>query len=258
MSFEKIARYKPGQNITVRPDGVLVGDQLKAGRFVEVTGRGVDNCYLASHAAAGNIHPFGVTQRESADPSKEDPRSVDLLVECVRSGSVPFIEAGEAIASPVDVAIGADGKAVVADAAVAASLVTGTVGENNAIKWTAKHAGADGNGLSVEILNTGKGKTLSVDVDGGSIVVTAATNEVGAGEITSTAAQVIAAIIEHDTASQLVAVANSGSSSGAGVVKAVAKTSLAGGSDSTGGDLAVGKALTSAEEAGDFIEVDLY
>lgn len=257
MSFEKIGRYKPGQNVTVRPDGELFADQLKAARFVAITGYGKDRSYLASHAAAGDEHPFGVTQRESADPATEDPTSVDLLVECM-TGGIPFVEAGEAIVAPCDIAVGADGKAVNADSAVAASLKTGVVGENNAITWTAREAGVIGNALSIEILNTGKGKALAVDVDGDKIVVTAATNEVGAGEITSTAAQVIAAILEHDVASQLVTSANTGASSGAGVVKAVATTNLAGGAESTGGAAAVGKALTSAEEAGDFIEVDLY
>jgi hypothetical protein len=256
--MEKIARYKPGENVTVRPNGEEASDQLKAGRFVKVTGLGSDNAYEAEHATAGDAHPFGVTQRDSSDPSKEDPRSVDLLVECVRGNSIPRVEAGEAITATAEVAIGAEGKAVNADSAVAATLVTGAVGENNAIKWTAKQAGAAGDNLSVEILNTGKEKSLSVDVDGSKIIVTAATNGTGAGEITSTAAQIIAAVEKHDTASQLVAVANSGASSGAGVVKAVATTKLAGGADSTGGALSVGKALTSAEKAGDFIEVDFF
>lgn len=258
MSFEKIARYKPGDNITVRPDGKLLADQLKAGRFVAVTDIGEDRCYLADHASAGDPHPFGVTQRESANPAVEDEHSVDLLVECVRTGAVARVEAGEEIKAPVDIAVGADGKAVAGDAAVAASLVTGKVADNNAILWTAKEAGKGGNSLSVEILNTGKGKALSVDVDGNKIVVTAATNEVGAGEITSTATLVMAAIEEHDTASQLVSVANSSTSSGAGAVAAVATTKLSGGAEATGGTAAVGKALTSAEEAGEYIEVDLY
>lgn len=257
MSFEKIGRYKPGQNVTVKPDGELAGDQLKAGRFVAVTAYGTDRSYLADHASAGDPHPFGVTQRESAKPNVEDPESVDLTVE-VQKGGIPFVEAGEEITAPVDIAVGADGKAVEADTAVAASLVTGKVADNNAILWTAREGGDAGEALSVEILNTGKGKSLSVDVDGDKIVVIAATNEVGEGAITSTATDVIAAVKEHDTASQLVTVANSGASSGAGVVAAVATTSLAGGAEATGGAAAVGKALTSAEEAGEYIEVDLY
>jgi hypothetical protein len=257
--MEKIGRYKPGQNVTVRPNGELAGDQLRAGRFVAVTGYGDDRCYLADHAEAGDPHPFGVTQRDSAKPNVEDAASVDLLVE-VQRGGVPFVEAGEAIDAdpPVDIAVGTDGKAVVAGGSVGASLVTDKVADNNAILWTARDGGPDGNDLTVAILNTGKEKALSVDVDGDDIIVTAATNNAGAGEITSTAAQVEAAILEHDVASQLVTAVNSGASSGAGVVAAVAETPLAGGSDTEGPTAVVGKALTSAEEAGDFIEVDLY
>lgn len=258
MSFEKIGRYKPGQNVTVKPNGELAGDQLKAGRFVAVTGYDKNTrTYLADHASAGDAHPFGVTQRESAKPNVEDPRSVDLLVE-VMKGGIPFVEAGEEITAPVDIAVGAEGKAVVAGGDVAATLKTGTVSSNNAITFTANDAGPDGNDIAVELLNTGKEKALAVDVDGDTITVTLATNNTGAGEITSTAAQVIAAIAEHDTASQLVAAANTGASSGAGVVVAVAKTNLSGGSSAEGPTAVVGKALTSAGEAGDYIEVDLY
>lgn len=261
MSFEKIGRYKPGQNVTVAPDGELAGDQLKAGRFVAITGYDTNTrSYLASHADAGDAHPFGVTQRESAKPNVEDPRSVDLLVE-VMKGGIPFVEAGEEIDTsegPVDIAVGAEGKAVVAGGDVAAKLETGKVADNNAITWTAVEGGTAGNKLSVEILNTGKGKSLSVDVDGNKITVIAATNEVGEGAITSTANDVIAAVEEHDTASQLVSVAKTGASSGAGVVAAVAKTSLAGGSAAEGEAAVVGKALTSAEEAGEYVEIDPY
>lgn len=255
MSLEKLARFKPGENITVRPAGATA---LLAGRFVQVTAIGTDRCYKAEHASAGDAHPFGVTQRSSADPTKEDEASADLLVETVRSNAVARVEAGEAIVSPTDVAVGANGKAVNAHAAVAAALTTGTVGENNGIVWTAKTPGVAGNGISIELLNTGKEKTLSVDVDGPKIVVTLATNGTGAGEITSTAALVMAAIEEHDTASQMVAVASKGASNGTGKVLAVPTTNLTGGSEATGGGVAVGKALTPAAEAGKFIEVSLY
>lgn len=253
MSLEAIARYKPGENVTVRAKTAIT-----AGRFVQVVDYGDDRSYEGEHAAANDPHPFGVSQRSSSDPATEDPRSVDLLVECVRSNAVARVEAGAAVVAPTDVGVGAGGKAITAIASVAAALTTGTVGENNGIVWTAKAAGTGGNALSIELLNTGKEKALAVDVDGTKIVVTLATNGTGAGEITSTAAQVMAAIEEHDTASQLVAVANKGASSGAGVVKAVATTNLSGGTDATGGAVAVGKALTSAEEAGELIEVSLY
>ena len=254
--MEKIGRYKPGQNVTVKPDGELAGDQLKAARFVAITGYGTDRSYLASHAEPGDPHPFGVTQRDSAKPNVEDPQSVDLTVE-VMKGGIPFVEAGEVITAPVDIAVGTDGKAVVAGGDTAATVDTGVVGSNNAITWTAKDAGDEGNDLSVTLVDpAGNNVALSVDVDGDEIVVTLATD--GASAPTSTATQVMAAIAEHDLASQLVSTANKGASTGAGVVAAVAKTSLAGGSDAEGPTAVVGKALTDAAEAGDFIEVDLF
>lgn len=256
MSFEKIGRYKPGQNVTVAPNGSAAGDQLKAARFVTVTGYDEDTrTYLADHSAAGETHPFGVTQRESAKPNVEDARSVDLLVE-VMKGGIPFVEAGEEIVAPTLIAVGEDGKAVALDAAVAASLDAGVVGENNAITYTAKAAGIAGNAITVTLVDPpGNNVALSVDVDGTDIEVTLATD--GSSVITSTAAQVIAALKEHDLASQLITAANKGASSGAGVAKALAKTSLAGGTAGTTG-AAVGRALTSAEAAGDYVEVDAF
>jgi phage terminase large subunit-like protein len=114
---EKIARFKPGDNVSVKPNGPLAGDQLKCGRFVTVAKKDEKGNYLADHSAAGEAHPFGVTQRDSAKPNVEDTNSVDLLVECVRTGSIPFVEAGEVIdADPtVEVAVGEDGKAVKAE-----------------------------------------------------------------------------------------------------------------------------------------------
>jgi hypothetical protein len=258
MSLEKIARFKPGENVTVA--ATVAGGIIAAGRFVSVTGINARRGYDGAHASAGEEHPFGVSQRSSSDPATEDVNSVDLLVECVRSNAIAIVEAGEEIDAtpPVEVAIGAGGKAFVADVAVAASLKTGVVGENNAITWTSRSPGAADDQITITLQNTGKEKALAVDVNGNDIVVTLATNGVGAGEVTSTAAQVEAAILAHDTASQMVTTANTGASSGAGVVKAVGKTNLAGGEDATNDARSVGKALTSAAAAGDFIEVDLY
>lgn len=110
------------------------------------------------------------------------------------------------------------------DAPTPASLVTGVVASNNAIRWTARDPDrtprvqlADPGGASV---------ALSVDTDGLDVIVTLATN--GSSVITSTAAQVIAAVNEHDAASGLLVAANEGASSGAGVVPAAAITALTG------------------------------
>lgn len=250
---EQIARYKPGDNVTVKAKALLA-----AGRFVKIVGiESGSRVYEAEHATAGYTHPFGVTQRDSADPATEPPKSTGLLVETVRRGAVARVEAAEEIPVTSEVAVGASGKVVVSDAAVAAFLDKGVQGDNNAVHYEASVGGDEGNEIEVELLNTGKEKALSVDVDGNVISVTLKTNNTGAGEVTSTAAEVIAAINEHDAASQLIVASNKGSSTGAGVIVAFAKAALSGGADATGGSAAVGRACSTAK-SGEFAEIELY
>lgn len=120
-----------------------------------------------------------------------------------------------------------------AGGAVAASLVTGVVANNNALKFTAKAAGAVGNDISLTLTDPpGNNVALAVDVVGRDIQVTLATD--GASAITTTAAQLKAAI-EASPAADLVTVANEGASTGAAAVVAVNKTDLAGGTDASVG-----------------------
>lgn len=251
---EQIARL-PANARTVKAEKA----KLLAGRFTTFDGISAQDDYLAVHAAAGAVRTFGVVQRDTSDPKgspEPNPHDNELRTKVVGSGSIARVQAGAEVESGQDCAIGAGGKAIPATGAVAATLVTGKVSDNNAILYTANNAGTGGNKISVELLNTGKEKALSVNVDGNKIIVTLATNGTGAGEITSTAALVIAAINAHDTASQLVTAANSSTSSGAGVVAAVATTKLEGGATSTDNP-AVGKILTDGE-TDDFVEVEIF
>lgn len=250
--MERLAR-SPVNQISAKAER----EQILCARFVTFDGKSAQGDFKVRLAPAGSSRIFGIPQYDTADPKADpapDPHDLSLRTDVYRGGSIGWVVAGEEIDAEDELAVGAGGKAIKADAAIAAHLDTGLVGENNGISWTANEAGPGGNSLSVEILNTGKEKALSVDVDGDKIVVTAATNNAGAGEITSTAAQVMAAILEHDVASQLVTTANKGASTGAGVVKAVATTNLAGGTDSA---VAVAKAFT-AGDAEDFIEIEVY
>lgn len=121
-------------------------------------------------------------------------------------------------------------------AAVKAYRVTGSVAANNAIRWTAKSAGAAGNSTTVRLVDpAGNSQSLGVSVTGAAITVNLATN--GGGTITSTATAVRAAIAGDTDANALVDVANEGASSGAGVVAAVAVGNLTYG----GAALAAGK-----------------
>jgi len=162
-------------------------------------------------------------------------------------------------------------------AAVAASLITGLIADNNAIRWLAKVAGEDGNDISVALVNPGTASAaLGITVSGTNITVSLATNAAvkatgntgvegdnngltytskeygennimviledphaisqalsvtvrgtsilvklatsGAGAITSTAAQVKAAIEANADANALVTVTHTGASTGAAAV----------------------------------------
>jgi hypothetical protein len=93
-----------------------------------------------------------------------------------------------------------------------ASGVTGTVGANNAIRWTAK---IPGNGIEVNIVNAGVSQQLGVSVSSNKVYIGLATN--GSGVATSTATEVIAAVAANTAANAFIGGANEGASTGAGV-----------------------------------------
>lgn len=102
---------------------------------------------------------------------------------------------------------------------VKATLQTGIVGSNNALTWTSKLYGALGNDITVHFKDPrANNAALSVSVAGKAITVLLATGNTGL--ITSTATAVKTAIAAHQAANALVAVANTGASTGAGVVAA--------------------------------------
>lgn len=109
---------------------------------------------------------------------------------------------------------------------VAAHLATGVVNDNNSILWTAATEGVGGNSIRITLSNPGGNGTLSVAVATLDITVTLART---GGSITSTAAQVIAAIQASNDADALVSVENNSTSTGAGIVAAVSQTNLANG-----------------------------
>lgn len=113
-----------------------------------------------------------------------------------------------------------------------ASLSTAMTGTNNDVTLTAQTAGADGNSITLALVDpSGNDQELSVAVAGTDIVVSLATN--GSGTITTTAAQLIAAIEGDADAAALVAIDNKGADDGTGVVTALTETALAGGLDWT-------------------------
>lgn len=114
---------------------------------------------------------------------------------------------------------------------VKASLALGVVSSNNALTFTSKLYGALGNDISVHLKDPGaNGASLSISVTGRAIVASLATDSSGA--ITTTAAQLKTAIEANLAAAALVTIANTGASTGAGVIAASWRpVSLAGGAD---------------------------
>ncbi len=123
-----------------------------------------------------------------------------------------------------------NGKYAKYTAAVAASLITGVEGSNNAILWTAKNGGTGGNSIKIQLKNPGAAsQPLKVTIESDTVVVSLATDAGSA--ITSTAAQVISTVNSALYVKDIITAANSGASSGTGVVAAVAATALAGAAD---------------------------
>jgi len=115
--------------------------------------------------------------------------------------------------------IGVIGTAPDAQGQTTAALTIGDAFHNTALTFTAAVAGSIGNQVSVRLrAPDAAASTLSVSVRDRAITVSLATNS--GGSVTSTAAQVLAAVNGHADAAQLVNVAHAGGSSGAGVMQA--------------------------------------
>ena len=255
MNNECIPFYEPGGRLTGHASAAVTGK-----RFLRVSGnRQNDIQQITDSVGGGNIQVAHATQygRVIGVSSYDAAINTKVGVLCDPGLVVPVTAEG-AISAFEEVMVGATGKATAFDsasAAVAATLATGVVGNNNALTWTAQDAGEAGNGISVCLRDpAGNNQSLSVTVSGNDIVVNLATGAGGA--ITSTAADVDAAIAASAAANSLVAVANTGASTGAGVVVAVAATNLSGGLDE-GWGVRVGVCLTAVAD-GEDAQIKLY
>lgn len=242
---ECIPFYDDGDDIT----GVVT-TAVTGKRCVKVSGDlGTAGCVAIAPADAGG-RIFGVAGLDGA---------VGDFVRVLRgTKSVVPIRASAAIAAFEEVMVGANGTvvpAVSATEAESAELVTGVVGDDNAIHWTSRIPGSNGNDISVAIVVAGNNTALSVAVAAGVITVNSATD--GAGAATSTADQVKTAVEADPEADALVTVADEGASDGSGVVAAVAATPLAGGTDEDDLPNKIGYAITAAADATD-AQISLY
>jgi len=141
------------------------------------------------------------------------------------------------------------------DASAQATLDVNPTGDDNGLTFTAVAYGADGNAVTIAYVDPAANDAeLSVSVDGTDIVVSLATDE--NGDITSTAADVLAAIEASAAAAALVTVAvdtsDSGSADdGSGVVTAMAEDALEGGTGVGIGTAGIGSLLVDIS-SGDY------
>lgn len=126
--------------------------------------------------------------------------------------------------------IGVVGTAPDSQQEVKATLQIGTVGSNNALTFTAKLAGVLGNAIGVRLVDPkANNAALSISVSNTEITANLATGPSGA--ITTTATQLSTAIAANPAAHALVGVANTGASTGAGVLASARISYLSGGVD---------------------------
>ena len=125
---------------------------------------------------------------------------------------------------------------------VQATLTTNMSNANADIYLTAVNYGAEGNSINITYTNpSANSQALKVLVNGTAINVLLATN--GSGTITSTAAQIVAALAAHSMAAALVSATYEGT--GAGVTNAKTVESLSGGVTGTPGTAGATLILTS-------------
>ncbi len=114
--------------------------------------------------------------------------------------------------------IGLVGTAPDAAPAVAASTVTGSEGAGNALQFTARSPGANGNSIRVALIDPGTASSsLTLTESGNRLDISLATGSDSA--IISTAAEVLALVNGSESGSSLVSVVNAGSSGGAGIAR---------------------------------------
>jgi len=120
-------------------------------------------------------------------------------------------------------------------AAVAASKALGVVGDKNAITYTAVNGGTAGNAIKIALINPGaNSQPLEVTVVNDEIRVSLATS--GAGALTTTGAEVVAAINASIACKTLVTAALTvgAGNDGSGACAAIAATALASGAAANG------------------------
>lgn len=127
--------------------------------------------------------------------------------------------------TPTLAAFNAEGaKEIIADLQMHAFYTTALTGTHNDLRFIAREPGTDGLAITVAIVVAGNSTALSVVVTGTDIVINSATDS--GGTATSTASEVLAALLASPEALALVIPSLAPSNDGTGAVIALAETAL--------------------------------
>lgn len=159
------------------------------------------------------------------DPTTVAGITVTFL-QTLAAGQIPGTQATDVEVTAAIAALNL-GEIVPVDGVQSLLLVDPGVDGDDGVTYTAVEYGVDGDDITITHVDPGAEATLSVDVDGTDIVVNLASSAVPA--VTSTAADIVAAIIASDDASALVTAVAQGT--GLGLAAAAAEAPLAGGVD---------------------------
>ena len=153
-------RYRPGSQITAQATADVTGK-----RFLKISGGHQAGPALNTSTSGGN---WQVAHADASDyaigiSSYDALTGKKLIVVGINGGEFP-VTADGAITAGDKIQVGTAGKAkklTSSGSAAAASATTGVIGSNNALTYTAKDAGAAGNGISIRILgSTGNSVSL--------------------------------------------------------------------------------------------------
>lgn len=89
VGMEQIARFKPAENVPV----YATGTDIKAGRFVTISGKNAKGAYIGAHTGAG-LRASGVAERDAIAGVTDWRGGTNLN----RLGAIPRVIAGAAVA----------------------------------------------------------------------------------------------------------------------------------------------------------------
>jgi hypothetical protein len=200
-----------------------------------VTVTGVTLHWAGSNAGVGNPVPVAATLTTALTGTNND------LVYTAKTAGAAGNAITVAYAQPTSngsISVAVSGSAITVTPAfagkvnlAAASFTTSFVTANSNLTYTARTAGAPGNFITITYVNPGTAGPLSVEVLGGAITVTLASD---GSNITSTAYDIVMAIAASSPANALVTVGYT-SGSGTGLVSALSTNYLANGADAVVG-----------------------